>query len=749
MFDHALWITADPNNKDPNKKWNVRKELEEMPPAPYITRGFDVAQHLTSAIFSIAALGQGAYYLNGMRIPDSYQPTQPKNPMKTVPYRVYDVTDMLRPGRNRLGVILGNIGYNDLAVYNWRSNAKMLCQQDLHYADGTETTIVSDSSWRCHASPTLFSMFRCGEKYDARLAIRDWCMPDYDDSGFEHVSLSRSPGGRLERSVCPPIRVKKMLPGKEIAPGIFDFGEHGSGWVRITVRGTAGSEIVIRYAENLTADGQHVDQSNMVLPWDNKDVTHTDRYILCGEGEETWEQLFSYHGFRYVEITGAYDALTVTACIAYSDMPLVSSFSCDNEIVNGIHQACLNSIRTNCHGALTDCPTREQSYWTGDAMFSAQAVNLAFDAEGMFTDWLRTVKDEQFPDGSLPCAIPTYNYLFGANFASGVDWDSVIFHVPYYLFKYSGNRDVVDMMWDNMNRSLSFFGHSSESNLVANGIGDWAALEMLRLIDDPAFDIIGMCPKEITDTAYYRMDTLMMAHMAKLTGRDEQPYLSLAEDIRRDFRARYVQEGRVTVRHITAISMAIFTGMLTDQEAEREAAALNQMIVDDGYQFTCGLHGMRTLFDVLTRYGYVETVFRTVTNTEHYGYGYSVSHGFKTLPEHFAFDVKLAGARTRVCSRNHHYMAFVDAWFFECLAGIQVHGFGREGVRIAPCFVEGIGSLQAELRGIRVSYDAQEIRVDCPQPFTIVLEGTEAAYPAGSYIFPRHQSNERIVTSGT
>ena len=156
-------------------------------------------------------------------------------------------------------------------------------------------------------TPTLFSMFRCGEKYDARLAIPDWCMPDFDDSGFEPVSLSRSPGGRLERSVCPPIRVKKELPGKQLAPGLFDFGEHGSGWVRIAVRGPAGSEIVIRYAENLTEDGQHVDQSNMVLPWDNKDMTHTDRYILCGEGEETWEQLFSYHGFRYVEITGAYD----------------------------------------------------------------------------------------------------------------------------------------------------------------------------------------------------------------------------------------------------------------------------------------------------------------------------------------------------------------------------------------------------------------------------------------------------------
>lgn len=737
MFERALWITADPNNKDPNKKWNVRTKIEEMPPAPYITRGFDTAAKAVSATLSIAALGQGAYYINGVRVPDSYLPTQPKNPMKTVPYRVYDVTDMLQPGRNRIGVILGNIGYNDLAVHDWRSNTKMLCQLDLRYDDGTEQSIVSDSSWRYHASPTLFSMFKCGEKYDARLAIPDWCMPDFDDSGFERVSLSRSPGGKLERSVCPPVRVKKELRGREISPGVFDFGEHGSGWVRIAVRGRAGSEIVIRYAENLTEDGRHVDQSNMVLPWDNKDMGHTDRYILCGKGEELWEQLFSYHGFRYAEITGAYDTLEATARIAYTDMPLVSAFECDNEIVNGIHQACLNSIRSNCHGALTDCPTREQSYWTGDAMFSAQAVNLAFDAEGMFTDWLRTFQDEQFPDGSLPCHIPTYDSLFGANFASGADWDSVIFHAPYYLFKYSGNRGIVDMMWDNMNRSLAFLGHSSESCLISNGIGDWAALEMLRLIRDPAFDIIGMCPKEITDTAYYRMDTLMMAHMAGLTGREEQPYRTLAENIRRDFRARYVREGRLTVRHITALSMAIFTGMLDEDEAKAEAAALNQMIVDDGYQFTCGLHGMRTIFDVLTRYGYAETLFKTVTNTQHYGYGYSVSHGFRTLPEHFAFDVKLAGARTRVCSRNHHYMSFVDTWFFEYLAGIQVLGFGQEGVRIAPCFVEGIGSLRAELRGIRVAYDAKEIRVDSPQPFTFVYDGKEKAYPAGSYGFPR------------
>ncbi|MBP3600381.1 MAG: family 78 glycoside hydrolase catalytic domain, partial [Clostridia bacterium] len=319
MFENAKWIT-----RTPWIQWRM-PSYEELPPAPYLTKSFDVEKAVASAVLNIVAYGQGAYFINGKRIPDSYLPTVHSLTDKTLVYSSYDLAGDIVKGKNKIGVVIGN-GFQTNHANTYRGYVRMIAQLDITYKDGTEEQIVSDTSWKTADSPTLFDMRRCGEKFDARLKINGWCDPDFDDSAWDNAFICKGLGGKFRKRIVEPIRIMRLIRGIEIENSLFDFGTNTSGWARINVKGKRGNEIVIKYSENLTEDGKNVDQSSIT-----NGGSHKDQYIMEGNpnGEE-WEQTFIYHGFRYVEIEGEYDEITVDAVVAFTDMPLTSSFSCDN-----------------------------------------------------------------------------------------------------------------------------------------------------------------------------------------------------------------------------------------------------------------------------------------------------------------------------------------------------------------------------------------------------------------------------------
>ena len=714
MFENAKWIT-----RTPWLEWRM-PSYEELPPAPYLTKSFDVEKGVASAVLNIVAYGQGAYFINGKRIPDSYLPTIHSFTDKTLVYNTYDITTDIKQGKNKIGVVIGND--NLLLEENvYRGYVRMIAQLDITYKDGSTEQIVSDTSWKTADSPILFDLFRCGEKFDARLKINGWCDPDFDDSAWDNAFICKGLGGKFREIIVEPIRIKKIIRGTEIEKGLFDFGTNTAGWARINVKGKSGNELVIKYSERLTDDKRNVDQSSIT-----NGGSHKDQYIMEGnpDGEE-WEQTFIYHGFRYVKVEGEYDEITVDAVVAFTDMPLTSSFSCDNDVINKIHQACINSIQTNCHGLMTDCPHREQVFWTGDALASAESINMSFDAYNMFSEWFEHFKDAQLADGQIPCAIPTtagraWMYLF----ATGPDWDSALIHLPYYTYKYSGNKKPVDSLWENMNRLLTYFGSRTEGRILNFGLGDWCCFGKDGTMHED------MCPVEISDTCFYRIDALMMAEMAEATGRDSKPYLLLADEIKAEFRNKFIIDGKLTSDIDTAISISLFAGMYEKNEEQAEADRLAKHITDNGKRLFCGIHGARTIFDMLTKFGYTQLAFDVVTNDKYLGYAASVKAGLDTLPEGFNFVSK-------VQSLNHHFFSHINAWFYKTLAGIRIGGFGFEDIVIEPVFVEGINELTAESHGIKVSYNSKAVKVSSPYPFTFKLGGNTISCQNGEYEFER------------
>lgn len=717
MFENSKWIT-----RKPWLQWRM-PSYEELPPAPYLTKSFNVDKPMASAVLNIVAYGQGAYFLNGKRIPDSYLPTVHSMVAKTLVYSSYDITAEVMQGKNKLGVIIGN----DFQIEHsnpYRGYVRMIAQLDISYADGSAEQIVSDKSWKTADSPILFDLRRCGEKFDARLKKEGWCKPEFDDSSWDNAFICKGLGGSFRKKIVEPIRIKRIIPGKEIEKGVFDFGTYTSGWVRIRVKGKAGNEIVIKYSERLSEDKKSVDQASIC-----NGGSHKDQYIMAGEpnGEE-WEQSFIYHGFRYAQVEGEYDSIEVSAVVAFTDMPLTASFKCDNEVINKIHYACINSIQTNCHDLMTDCPHREQNFWTGDAAASAESITMSFEAYNMLSEWAEHFKDSQLPDGQLPCIVPPFGGAWEYLFATGTDWDSALIQLPYYAYKYSGNKEIADKLWNNMNRLLTYFNSRTESRILDFGLGDWSCFDKNGIMHG------NMCPIEISDTCFYRIDALMMAEMAEGLGYDSEPYITLADEIKSEFRSRFIVDGKLTSDIDTAISMTLFAGMYDEAEEQAEADRLAQNIINNGKRLFCGIHGVRTIFDMLTKFGYTQLAFEVIINDKHPGYAFSVKAGLDTLPETFNF---LNKDKEGFLSLNHHFFSHVDAWFYKTLAGIKINGFGFKDIEIEPVFVNGINELAAEAHGIKVTYNSRELKIRSPYSFKLKLDGESHSLGAGEHIFER------------
>jgi hypothetical protein len=369
---------------------------------------------------------------------------------------------------------------------------------------------------------------------------------------------------------------------------------------------------------------------------------------------------------------------------------------------------------------MVDCPQREQNEWTGDGMLTGEVISMQYGSYGMYYEWMLNFKDSQLADGSLPAIVPCRNN-WQYNFAKGLDWSSAIIHIPYYAYKYSGDASIVKDMWENMRRAMRYFETRSENRLMDFGVGDWVSL-------DP------MCPREITDTAYYRIDALMMAELARELDEDAEEWISLAEEIKNDFREKYVKDGRLTERCFTALICAVYSGMLEDSEIQPHVDAAAEITVKNGYAFRCGIHGLRMLFDVFGRYGYNSLVYKVLTNAGKMGYARSVADGTTTLPEQFDYNSSVNPTEV-YCSLNHHFTAMVDGWFFRCVAGISHEGFGNGSLVIEPRAISEIKSFRAAACGVTVEKDNGQIKITSEYPFKLALGKHSGSYGAGYYEF--------------
>ena len=697
-------------------------DFDRHVPAPYIRKSFMLDMEPERAEITICGLGFYELYINGRNITKGPLAPYISNPDDVCYYDHYDLAGLLKKGKNAVGILLGNGFRNAFGGIVWDFD-KASCRGAptvafcLEAADGQKSfEMEADETFRVHPSPILFDDERMGCRYDARYEIPGWSEPDFDDSSWACALSERKPRGIAKLCEAEPITVREELKPVSItyheempycyestkndAPPytgavakqayVYDFGVNSAGVTRLTVKNAApGQTVTIRHAEDLV----HGDVSVNTTVFLRKSAVRryieygqTDVYI-CKGGDETFTPVFKYDGFRYAIVEGLTpeqaDSGALTFLVMNSGLKERAGFSCSDPVINQLQTCARRSDLSNFYYFPTDCPHREKNGWTGDASVSAEHMLLNLTAEKSLREWLHNIRLAQREDGALPGIVPTGGWGFA--WGNGPAWDSVCVNLPYYIYRFTGNREVILENAGMIMRYLYYISRrSDERGLIAVGLGDWL---------DPFEKERGgiASPLCVTDSAtVYDLSgkAAFLFSQAGLT-READYALAFANDIRNSFRKHLIDPETMTVAGNcqTSQAIAIETGLFDDSELPLARRRLVEIIHRDHDVNTCGMIGLRYVYHALVHAGETDLAYKLITSTSRSCYGYWVAHGATSLWECFTdMDVSAEG------SKNHHFMGDISSLFIQEFAGLKPNPRCDDvnACEISPHFVKSL-----------------------------------------------------------
>ncbi len=678
-------------------------------PAPWLRREFICSESAAGAKLAICGLGYYEVYLNGKRVGDHILDPVVSVYDKRIRYVVYDVGKLLKKGKNAVGVVLGTGWYNahtrgmwKLEYASWRDFPKM--RMELRSASGKIIT-SSDMEWTCSQDgPITFDGLRNGESYDARKEFNGWTKAGFDDSAWTKAGVIRAPGGLMEEQTAPPIRILETIPlSKPNKFNVFDLRNNIAGFARITVKGDAGAKIIIRYAERLTADGdlstEH--QEFEVLKGDR---WQTDEYILHGGAEEIWEPRFTYHGFQYIKITieGKAELLKLEARRIGSDFTSIGSFISGNDMINTLQTLTRRSYLANFVGIPTDCPHREKNGWTGDAQLASDTGLCNFDAAENYRQWLDTMRDCQRPDGNLPGIVPTGGW--GFNWGNGPAWDCALFVIPWNVYLYTGDDNMLRENYDAMKLHLDYAGSMTVDGITQLGLGDWRS-EPAKQVDP-----------RLTNTAIYHYMLNIAADIADILKKNNDATLfrHQAKAVRKAFhREFYKGKGIYAEGELTAMGSALYFGLCINEQVRKAALKrLAECAEGCGATAQFGIIGAKAVPRVLAENGYVRLAAQFFTQEEFPGWAHWV------IADHA---VSLHEDWSDKDSRNHIMFGDLSGWCFRYPGGFRfsAENPGYKKLVIQPEIIPEWGSFHAEHRGYATEWickngETADIRITVP-----------------------------------
>ncbi|WP_406443663.1 alpha-L-rhamnosidase [Streptomyces sp. NBC_01613] len=620
------------------------------------------------------ALGLYEAHLNGSRVGTDQLAPGWTDYRTRVQYRTYDVTTLLRPGTNAVGAYLapgwyaGNVGMFGPGQYG--QHPALLVQLEVEYADGTSERITSGTDWRAAAGPIVAADLLNGETYDARKETPGWASPGFDDTGWLGVRGAGDVGpGLIVAQVDGPVHVERELTPKKITqpkPGVhvFDLGQNMVGSVRLRVKGEAGETVRLRHAEVLNPDGT-VYTANL------RSAAATDTYTLKGQGkEEVYEPRFTFHGFRYVEVTGfpgtrAPSAQAVTGRVMHTSAPFTLDFETDVPMLNQLHSNITWGQRGNFLSIPTDTPARDERLgWTGDINVFAPTASYTMESARFLSKWLVDLRDSRTAEGAFTDVAPMVGTV--GNGTAG--WGDAGVTVPWALHQAYGDRQVLADAWPSVQTWLTYLEKNSEKLLrPAQGYGDWLN------VDDET-------PKDVIATAYFAHAADLAARMAGELGKDAAPYRDLFGRIRTAFQDAYVgSDGRVKGDTQTAYVLALSMDLLPDASRKAAADRLVALIEAKDWHLSTGFLGTPRLLPVLTDTGHTDVAYRLLRQRSFPSWGYQIDRGSTTMWERWD-SIRPDGTfqDPAMNSFNHYAYGSVGEWMYTNIAGIAA---GRPGYR--------------------------------------------------------------------
>ena len=653
-------------------------------PSPYLRTIFNVGKKIASARLYATALGLYEFHLNGQRVGnDVFTPgwTEYK---KRVQYQAYDVTSLLRPGANAAGAILGDgwycghLGWRERNYYGERP--QLLAQLVLTFTDGTSQTIVTDGAWKTSFGAIVESDMIHGEAHDARRELRGWDEPGYDDSAWLPVTKFPDPAIDISPTLGPLVRATQEL--KPIAPPnkiniwpssiwVFDMGQNMVGRVRLHVRGKAGQVVRLKFAEMLNKDG--------TLYTENlRAARQTDHYILRGDPRgETWESRFTFHGFRYVEISGHADDLLPDAIIGvvlHSDTPRTGTFSCSDPLINQLQSNIDWGQRGNFLEVPTDCPQRnERLGWMGDAQVFSRTAAWNRNVAAFFNKWQRDISDAQGAEGQMPSVAP---HIEGVGPDGGPAWADAAAICPWTMYLCYADKALLATHFESLTKFIGYMEVQSKDLIrshpdtnVWHGYGDWLAL-------DGSGNVFGNTPKDLIGTAMFAYSTSLVAKMARVLKRtkDAVHYENLAARIRQAYQDRFltadgVAAGLTQTSYVLTLSFDLAPVALRPK-------LLRELVRDieaRGNKLTTGFVGASYLPHVLSRFGRADLAYKLLHQKAWPSWLYAVTQGATTIWERWDGWTKENGYQDKgMNSFNHYAYGAIGSWLYAVVAGVDL-----------------------------------------------------------------------------
>lgn len=717
---------------------------------------------ITDAIVYVSGLGHYELKINGEKVGDSEFAPLWSEYEKTVYYNVFDVTSLLRSGRNAISVLLGNGFFNVQRQGRYSKlqtsfgPPQLLLRMEINYDDGSSQAIVSNTDWHYTLSPITFNSIYGGESYDARMEIAKCHLPHYNDSHWKQAVEVEGPIGTLAAQTAPPVKIMERygiqqvttLPAdsieaaskatkRTIHPSVFiaDMGQNLAGFPEITVSGQRGQKVTMVVSESLNKYG--------VCDQRQTGRQHYYEYTLKGDGIETWHPRFSYYGFRYIQVEGAVLEGQVNphqlpvikklnSCFIYNSAPEVSTFECSNPLFTQTHRLIERAERSNMQAVFTDCPHREKLGWLEQDHLCGPSLLYNYNITSLVPKVIRDITDTQKTDGMVPTTAPQY-VSFGNLFDDSPEWGSTLIILPFMYYDFYGDSTLIIRNYSAMKRYADYLESRATDGIVNHGLGDWYDYGPWRA------GFSRNTPIPLVATAHYIYDLQLLCKAAQMMNKpqDKQMFEQRLNMVTNAFNHTFYKADSCKYGTGSQASNALplFLGICGNNK-DKVLASLLADIAAHGNRLTTGDVGNRYLFQTLAHNGKNDLLYSMLNHYETPGYGFQLKYGATTLTEQW--DPR-EGA-----SWNHFMMGQIDEWLFATLAGIsnQPGTHGMQHLRIAPTLVGDLQWVKAStetLYGkVRVECSTTVLTVEIPvgSEATVVLpSGTEHAVGSGTHTF--------------
>jgi alpha-L-rhamnosidase len=689
--------------------WTARMITPSADPAPMLRRTFTLDGDVASARLYATARGLYEAEINGQRVSNEAFAPGWTSYHHRLRYQTHDVTSLLQAGENVLGAWQADGWYRGRLTFAkgkrniYGDRLGLLAQLHVVLTDGRTVVIGTDGSWRSSNGPIRSADLYEGEHYDARLSQPGWSTPGFDDNSWLACAETPFDLGTLVAPDGPPVRATEEIAVKEVLTSpsgktLLDFGQNLVGRLRIKVTGPKGTVVTLRHAEVL----EHGELGVRPL----RTATSTDSYTLRGDaGGEVWEPRFTFHGFRYAEVSGWPGELRpqdVAAVVYHSDLERTGWFECSDPLLTKLHENIVWGMRGNFLDVPTDCPQRDERLgWTGDIQVFTPTASYLYDCAGFLSSWLKDLAADQTPEGVVPFFVPRIDLggPFGGEPLPSAGWGDAAVLVPWVLYQRFADVEVLRRQYPSMRAWVdgltALLGTGTLFDNPSLQFGDW--LDPAAPADNPA---AAATDPILVATAYRARVARVLSEIATVLGEeaDAAKYAELAESVRQAFHDEYVTpHGRIASDSQTAYALGLEFALVTDEQHRKRAAErLVEAVRMKGHKIATGFLGTPLVCDALTTAGAIDDAYQLLTQTECPSWLYPVTMGATTIWERW--DSMLPDGSINpgeMTSFNHYALGAVADWMHRVLAGLAPGAPGYRTLVVAPRPGGGIASAKA------------------------------------------------------